>query len=57
MQITAGGKVYSTDSRDIIADVTALLKQLSCHTGTLKNPSARDASRHLRELRRIDLHF
>ena len=57
MQITAGGKVYSTDSRDIIADVTALLKQLSCHTGTLKNPSAGDFSGISAELRRIDLDF
>lgn len=57
MQITAGGKVYSTDSRDIIADVAALLKQLSCHTGTLKNPSDGDFSGISAELRRIDLDF
>lgn len=57
MQITAGGKVYTTDSKDIMADVTALLKQLSCHTGTLKNPSAGDYSGVSSEVRRIDLDF
>lgn len=57
MTLTAGGKVYSTDAKDIIADVTAQLKQLSCHTGTLKTPESGDYSDLSAEVRRIELDF